>query len=97
MRDIIEVLLDRKNSEAIVLTDERGREVYFEQVAVIPREGELYCILKPLTYMQGVADDEAIVFCAEQPKRGAPYLRMEDDEHIVLEIFEEYYSLLERA
>lgn len=36
--DIIDVLLDEDNKDPIVLMDEKGRQLTFEQVAVIPYE-----------------------------------------------------------
>ena len=63
---IIDVLLDPDNRDPVVLMGEDGKELKFEQVAVIPhdKEGEkrLYCILHPLTPIEGINDDEAIVF-----------------------------------
>ena len=36
--DILDVLLDQDNKEPIVLVDEAGKQLTFEQVAVIPYE-----------------------------------------------------------
>lgn len=36
--DLLDVLLDQDNKEPIVLVDENGRQLTFEQVAVIPYE-----------------------------------------------------------
>lgn len=59
--------------------------------------GKLYCILKPITPMEGVADDEALVFYVEESPKGPPYLKIETDEHAAMDVFEEYYDLLERS
>ena len=36
------------------------------QIAVIPRDEELYCILKPMTKIKGIKDDEAFVFKVDE-------------------------------
>ena len=36
--DILDVLLDQDNKDPIVLVDENGKQLTFEQVAVIPYE-----------------------------------------------------------
>ena len=95
METIIDVLLDADNRDPIRLGDEYGHDILFEQVAVIPYNGKLYCVLKPITPMEGVADDEAIVFYVEEPPKGPPYLKVETDELTALDVFEEYYNLLE--
>ena len=48
MVDIYDILLDEGNREPIVLTDDNGRKTAFEQIAVIPYNEKLYCILWPI-------------------------------------------------
>ncbi len=94
MEDILDILLDEENKDPIRLQDEKGNELVFEQVATIPHRGKLYCVLKPLTRIDGVADDEAIVFRAEEAADGTHYLTVELDELTAIDIFQEYYKLL---
>lgn len=96
-KDIINILLDEDNSDPIILTDENGRKLAFEQIAVIPYDQKIYCVLKPIDYIKGVADDEAIVFYVDESKteNNEPTLRVETDELKALDVFEEYYNLLD--
>ena len=94
--DILDILLDKENKDPIHVIDNGGRELTFEQVAVIPQGKTLYCILKPLEAIPGVADDEAIVFKVCEGIDNTT-LRVEDDEEIAVGIFAEYYRLLEKA
>ena len=98
-KDIIDILLDEENKDPIVLTDDNGRKLAFEQVAVIPYDQKLYCVLKPLDYLDGVADDEALVFYVDEGENedDEPVLRIEDDELKAIDVFMEYYNLLEAA
>ena len=95
MKDLLDILLDRDNREPIALVDETGRIVNFKQVAIIPRKGILYCVLKPLDEISGIADDEAVVFRLDYTEDGESILRAEEDEETAIEIFNQYYDLIE--
>lgn len=98
--DILDILLDADNRDPITLVDSDGRAIDFEQVAVIPfetRHGNrnLYCVLKPLYSIEGIADDEAIVFRVDWNENGDSIIRVEEDESTAISVFERYYDLLE--
>lgn len=99
--DLLDVLLDEDNKEPIVLMDQKGKQLTFEQVAVIPyevkKELKYYCVLKPLDKIEGIADDEAIVFVVEKDSNGNSVLKVEEDEEVAIAIFDKYYDLLEDA
>lgn len=99
--DLLDVLLDQDNKEPIVLMDETGKQMTFEQVAVIPyevrKEKRLYCVLKPLDKIEGIADDEAIVFLVDTDDEGNSIIRIEEDEEVAIAVFDKYYDLLEEA
>ncbi len=92
-RSQIEMLLDENNTENLKLYDENNKETEFEQVAVIPLNEKIYAILKPVTKIVGVNDDEALVFVIEEIE-DEDCLVIVDDEKIVDEVFKEYYDLL---
>ena len=96
--NLLDVLLDEDNTAPIYMRDESGRQLKFEQVAVIPYgEDDLYCILKPITKLPGIADDEAIVFRVEEDENGEAILRVEDKEDVAIAVFDQYYDLIEDA
>ncbi len=96
--DLLDVLLDENNKAPIFMYDEKGTQLKFDQVAVIPYgEEDLYCILKPITKIDGVKDDEAIVFKVAEDEKGDAILKVEDKEEIAIAIFEEYYNLVEES
>lgn len=92
--DILDVLLDEDNEDPITLYDENSKAYKFDQVAVIPLDEKLYAILKPIDGIEGVADDEAIVF-AVNDNDGETSLIVEIDESIAMRVFDEYYKLLD--
>ncbi len=94
--DLLDVLLDENNTAPLYMTDEKGKQLKFDQVAVIPYgEDLLYCILKPITKIDGIADDEAIVFRVDEDANGNATLVVEEDEKIAISVFDQYYSLVE--
>ena len=99
--DLLDVLLDADNKDPIVLLDEKGRQLTFEQVAVIPYgaddDKKLYCVLKPVDKLEGIADDEAIVFVVHDDANGNTVLKVEDNEEVAIAVFDKYYDLLEEA
>ena len=52
-QNTIDALFDEDNNDVIILFNERGEEIPFEQVAVIPL-GKTYAILKPFILAQAV-------------------------------------------
>lgn len=99
--DIIDVLLDQDNKEPIVLMDEKGKQLTFEQVAVIPyevrKEKRLYAVLKPIDKIEGIGEDEAIVFYVDTDEEGNSLIKVEEDEEVAIAVFDKYYDLLEEA
>ncbi len=89
---MVDKLFDESNTENIKIADEQGVEYEFEQVALIPLADGCYAILKNVTPMDGVEDDEAFVFYINEDDDELEYV---DDEDIVNEVFAEYDKLFE--
>lgn len=86
----IEMILDENNDENIVLYNEEGEAVEFEQIALIPLNGTDFVILHPV---EDMADDEALVFAIEEVD-GEDALVLVEDDDVVDAVFEEYYDML---
>ena len=91
----IDALFDPNNDELIVLFNEKGEEMPFEQVALIPLEKKVYAILKPARPIEGVGENEGIVFAIELNSRGEEYLALVTDDKTIDAVFEVYDSLCE--
>ena len=89
----IEILLDQENNENIKLYDEKNNCVEFEQVAIIPIDEKIYAILRPVAGLEGVGEDEALVFTIEEVDE-EDCLVVVDDDTVVDAVFEQYYKLL---
>ena len=100
---VIEKILDEENDDPITMYDEEGNCFKFEQVAVIPYEGELYAILYPLDKVEGVEEAEALVFHIvfdeeaetdeEAIKNG--YIEIEQDTDTAEAVFNIYLEILD--
>ncbi len=90
----IEKLLDEENQDNLVLYDENNKKTEFEQVAIIPLNEEIYAILKPVDNIDGVNEDEALVFSVQEIDE-EDCLVVCEDEKIINKVFKEYYKLLE--
>ena len=95
MKSILDILLDPNDMDPITLVNESGERVSFEQVAIVPYDKKLYCILKPLD-CDGIAEDEAVIFVLEDLD-DEPTLRVETDKTICLDVLDAYYSLTQKA
>ena len=91
----IEKILDENNEDNIILFDDDNNPVEFEQVAVIPMDDSVYVILVPVTPMEGVGEDEGVVFVIEEDDEGEALLSLVVEDDVIDAVFNEYDSLLE--
>lgn len=94
--DMLDILLDKDNYSYITMFDENNNEIKFQQVATIPFNKNLYAILKPIDYLDGVENDEALVFRIKQDF-GRSILEIENDNNICEIVFNIYQDLIEDA
>lgn len=90
---VVDMLLDPDNESPIVCYNPEGDEVHFDQIAVVPYKNELYAILKPITKIEGVADNEALVFHVDIDE---DTIEIVNDFKIIDIVFDVYYDLLRK-
>ena len=95
-KSAVDMLLDKDDDDDIVLFNEAGDKVQFEQIAVVPIEETIYAILKPTTEMEDVKEDEAIVFKIVETDDDE-WLEIEEDDATIDKVFEIYYKMLKEA
>lgn len=91
-KSLFEILLDQEDTDNIVLLQEDGNEVEFEQIATVTLDGRYYTILHPV--MEGIGEDDAVVFLLDDSD-GDERLQVVEDEQLAMRAFDEYYRLLE--
>ena len=88
-------IYDENNSENVVLYNEHGEPVEFEQVAVIPYEDVVYVILHPVTKLEGLGEDEGLVFTIVEDEVEGEIMKLVVDEDIIDAVFDIYDRLIE--
>ena len=91
---IIEKLFDKDNNDNIVLYNNRGEALEFEQGALIPLDGQIYAILSPVTPTEDVAEGEGLVFHIDVSGEHPTFDIVSDDE-IIDEVFSLYEGLFD--
>ncbi len=94
-KDLFAILMDDDDTDPIIVYDEKGACFKFKQVAVLPYEDDLYCILSPITPIKGVAEDEAIAFQVVVAEDHSSALEPVRDRNLALKLFDMYYDLFE--
>ena len=95
MADYIEQPVDMEEDSIVTLTSADGQEIDFVEIAGIALRGNFYVILQPVELLEGMGEDEALVFKAYQGRDGEDHFDIELDDEIINEVFEEYYRLLD--
>ena len=88
----IDRFFDEENFDNVKLEDNSGAEIEFEQVAVVDYEEKYYVILHPVTEMEGIGEDEALVFLIDEDKDELVYC---DDESTAQAVFAVFYEDME--
>lgn len=97
-KDLVDILLDENNTDNITLVDEQGNEVEFQQIAIIPYNETIYCLLVPVNGLPGVANDEFLVFYLyEDEDTDDAVLKVCVDEEIIDELYKQYLQMLEES
>ena len=91
-KNILDQILDENNCDNIILYNENGEEVEFEQIAIIPLNDEIYLILKPVITFEGMSEEEGLVFVIEEYDNDTKFHLCVDDD-IIDQVFEIYNSL----
>lgn len=93
----VDQILDEDYIDNIFLyDDENDKDVEFEQVALIPIDDDVYVILKPVTPVEGVGENEALAFRIDfaPTEDDDDVLVVIEDDDLINKVFEEYYELL---
>ena len=90
-------MLDEEEDDIIILKSADGEEVEFVEIAGINLNGKFYAILQPVELLDGMDDDEALVFKVTRGKDGEDKFEIELDDTIIDAVFAEYNKLLDSA
>lgn len=88
-------MLDEEEDDIIILKSADGEEVEFVEIAGINLNGKFYAILQPVELLEGMDEDEALVFEVVRGADGEDSFNIELDDDIIDAVFVEYNKLLE--
>ena len=85
------------DDDIVTLLSADGEEIDFVEIAGIAHKGNFYAILQPVELIEGMDDDEALVFKVSRGKDGEDKFEIELDDSIIEAVFAEYNKLLDEA
>ncbi|MBE5730458.1 MAG: DUF1292 domain-containing protein [Clostridia bacterium] len=80
--------------ERVTLTTDEGEDIEFEIVTELALGEDFYAIMQPVKPLDGVAEDEALVFRIIETDDGDEYELVIDDD-ILDGVFESYNNMIE--
>ena len=78
------------DEEVITLYDDKNNPVDFNEVAVVEYQGDFYALLQPVEPMEGLGEDEAIIFKVVQKDEETDEFEPVTDESVLDAVFNEY-------
>ena len=84
-----------ERDDIVTLLSANGEKVEFIEIAGIAHQGCFYVILQPVELIEGMADDEALVFKVSRSENGEDKFEIELDDEIIDAVFKEYNRLLD--
>ena len=85
------------DEDIITLTDEDGKDIDFVEVAGIVYKGKYYAILQPVELLDGMEEDDALVFLVEGTDREKQKFSIVLEDEIIEGVFKEYNRLLDET
>ncbi len=86
-----------EDDDIISLTSATGEQIDFCEIAGIAHKGNFYAILQPVELIEGMEDDEALVFKVTRLEDGQDKFEIELNDEIIDAVFAEYNRLLDNA
>lgn len=89
--------MENDDDDIVTLLSAEGEEIDFVEIAGIAYKGAFYAILQPVELLDGMDDDEALVFKVTRGKDGEDKFEIELDDATIDAVFAEYNKLLDEA
>ncbi len=78
--------------EIITLYDDDNNPVKFNEVACIEYQGDFYALLQPVEPMEGLGEDEALIFRVREDDDETDIYEPVTDESVMDAVFNEYLN-----
>lgn len=90
-------VLDDEDDDIVTLKSANGEDIDFIEIAGIAYEGNFYAILQPVELLEGMDDNEALVFKVSRAPDGSDKFEIELDDQVIDGVFAEYDKLYDEA
>lgn len=84
-----------EDDDIITLISPDGDEIDFVEIAGIAHEGKFYAMLQPVELIEGMQEDEALVFEVGRDDDGNDSFNIVTDDDILDIVFKKYNELLD--
>ncbi|MBQ8413854.1 MAG: DUF1292 domain-containing protein [Clostridia bacterium] len=88
---------ENEDDGIITLYSTTGEAIRFVEIAGIAYKRNFYAILQPVELLDGMDEDEALVFKITRRSDGSDSFEIELDDNIIDAVFEEYNRLYDEA
>ncbi len=95
VKEVSEAIEENFDEDVITLQTADGLNVDFLEIAGIEHEGNFYSILQPVELLEGMEEDEALVFLTKDHPDGGMQFELCLDDDIIDAVFAEYHRLLD--
>lgn len=85
------------NDDVVTLKSKNGEDIDFVEIAGIAYKGNFYAILQPVELLDGMDDNEALVFKVTRNQDGEDNFEVELNDEIIDAVFVEYNRLVDEA
>ena len=90
-------IVTEDDDDIVTLLSANGEEIDFVEIAGIAYKGNFYAILQPVELLDGMDEDEALVFKVSRGEDGSDKFEIELNDEIIDAVFAEYNVLLDEA
>ena len=85
------------DDDIVTLRSADGEDIEFVEIAGIAHKGNFYAILQPVELLEGMNEDEALVFLVSRDEEGNDRFEICLDDEIIEAVIAEYNRLLDNA
>jgi|GEM_PF-1172532 len=90
---VLSVDKDKDTDDTVSLISANGEEIEFYEIAGIAYKGSFYAILQPVELLEGMDEDEALVFKVTRGNDGEDRFEIELDDDVIDNVFKIYEQL----
>ena len=88
---------DEEDDDIVTLISANGEEIDFVEIAGIAYNGHFYAVLQPVELLEGMSEDEALVFEVSRADDGSDKFEIVLDDDIIDIVFAEYERMYQEA